>query len=80
MLLDRPWSQAWNYTPEALDAATGLLERLYVAAGARTGSVAAHEQVRHALLDDLDVPTAVRTAVDAGGDAARQVIRTLALQ
>jgi hypothetical protein len=35
--------------------------------------------VRAALLDDLDVPKAVRIAIDAGGDAARQVMRTLAL-
>jgi L-cysteine:1D-myo-inositol 2-amino-2-deoxy-alpha-D-glucopyranoside ligase len=80
MLLDRPWSRAWDYTPGALDDAAGLLERLYVAAGTRIGSAAAHDEVRRALLDDLDVPTAVRVAVDAGGDAARQVIRTLALQ
>ena len=38
------------------------------------------ERVRAALLDDLDVPTALAVAVEAGGDAARQVIRTLALQ
>lgn len=80
MLLDRPWAGAWDFTPGALDAAAGLLERLYVAAGSRIGSAAAHDEVRRALLDDLDAPTAVRVAVDAGGDAARQVIRTLALQ
>lgn len=80
MLLDRPWAGTWDFAPEGLDAAVGLLERLYVAAGTRIGSAAAHDEVRRALLDDLDVPTAVRVAVDAGGDAARQVIRTLALQ
>jgi cysteinyl-tRNA synthetase len=36
-------------------------------------------RVRAALLDDLDVSTAVRIAIDAGGDAARLLIRTLAL-
>jgi cysteinyl-tRNA synthetase len=36
--------------------------------------------VSTALLDDIDVPTAMRTAVESGGEAARQVIRTLALQ
>jgi L-cysteine:1D-myo-inositol 2-amino-2-deoxy-alpha-D-glucopyranoside ligase len=80
MLLDRPWQAAWDYEPQALAEATGLLEELYVAAGVRVGSAAAVEQVRAALLADLDVPSAVRTAIEAGGDAARQAIRTLGLQ
>ncbi|WP_379626220.1 cysteine--tRNA ligase [Pseudonocardia sp. GCM10023141] len=80
MLLDRRWEQGWDYQPEALDAAASVLEELYAAAGIRTGSQAGVAAVRAALLDDLDVSTAVRTAVDAGGEAARLVIRTLALQ
>jgi L-cysteine:1D-myo-inositol 2-amino-2-deoxy-alpha-D-glucopyranoside ligase len=80
MLLDRPWNEAWDYRPNALRDASRLLEDLYVAAGSRGASTAAVIGVRAALLDDLDVPTAVRIAVEEGGDAARQVIRTLALQ
>jgi cysteinyl-tRNA synthetase len=80
MLLDRAWSQPWDYTPNALEQAEALLEGLYVAAGTRNGSVAAVAAVRGALLNDLDVPGAVRLAVESGGDAARQVLRTLALQ
>lgn len=80
MLLDRRWDAAWDHRPEELDAAAALLERLYVAAGSRRSSEAAVAAVRAALCRDLDVPTALRVAVDAGGDAARQVIRTLALQ
>ncbi|MCE3555341.1 cysteine--tRNA ligase [Pseudonocardia sp. RS11V-5] len=80
MLLDRAWAQPWDYRPEALDDAAALLERLYVAAGRRGDSPAAVGEVRAALLADLDVPRALRTAVEAGGDAARQVLRTLALQ
>lgn len=80
-LLDRPWAQDWDYDPGALAAAADLLDALYrAAAGRGPGSPAALAAVRAALLDDLDVPTAVRTAVEAGGDAARQVVRTLALQ
>jgi L-cysteine:1D-myo-inositol 2-amino-2-deoxy-alpha-D-glucopyranoside ligase len=80
LLLDRPWQQAWDHRAEDLDGAVRRLEELYVAAGVRSGSPAALEQVRAALLDDLDVPAAVGLALEAGGDAARQVIRTLALQ
>jgi L-cysteine:1D-myo-inositol 2-amino-2-deoxy-alpha-D-glucopyranoside ligase len=79
MLLDRRWDQAWEYHPTALDEATRLLEELYVAGGTRGTAEAAEAGVSAALLDDLDVSTAVRIAIDAGGDAARQLIRTLAL-
>jgi cysteinyl-tRNA synthetase len=80
MLLDRRWNEAWDYRPNALRDASRLLEDLYIAAGSRGASAAGVIGVRAALLDDLDVPTAVRIAVEEGGDAARQVIRTLALQ
>jgi L-cysteine:1D-myo-inositol 2-amino-2-deoxy-alpha-D-glucopyranoside ligase len=79
MLLDRPWNEAWDFQPNALRAATQLLEDLYAAGGTRASTPAAVTGVRAALLDDLDVPAAVRIAIDAGGDAARLVIRTLAL-
>ncbi|QYN40375.1 cysteine--tRNA ligase [Pseudonocardia sp. DSM 110487] len=79
MLLDRSWHQAWEYHPTALDDATQLLEELYAAGGTRGTAEAAEAAVRAALLDDLDVSTAVRIAIDAGGDAARRLIRTLAL-
>jgi cysteinyl-tRNA synthetase len=80
MLLDRRWNEAWDYQPNALRDASLLLEDLYIAAGSRGASAAAVVGVRAALLDDLDVPTAVRIAVEEGGNAARQVIRALALQ
>jgi L-cysteine:1D-myo-inositol 2-amino-2-deoxy-alpha-D-glucopyranoside ligase len=79
MLLDRRWNKAWDYQPNALRDATRLLEDLYVAGGTRASAPIAVAAVRAALLDDLDVPKAVRIAIDAGGDAARQVMRTLAL-
>jgi len=79
MLLDRRWDQAWEYRPGALADATALLEELYGAGGTPGTSEAAVERVRAALLGDLDVPSAVRIAVESGGDAARLLIRTLAL-
>jgi cysteinyl-tRNA synthetase len=79
MLLDRRWDQAWEYHPSALRDATRLLEELYLAAGTRGRTEAPVARVRAALLDDLDVSTAVRVAIDAGGEAARHLVRTLAL-
>jgi cysteinyl-tRNA synthetase len=79
MLLDRRWHQPWEYHPTALGDATRLLEELYAAGGTRGTAEAAEAAVRAALLDDLDVSTAVRIAIDAGGDAARLLVRTLAL-
>ncbi|MDQ4116731.1 MAG: cysteine--tRNA ligase [Actinomycetota bacterium] len=80
LLLDRPWSETWDYRPEDVALATQRLEELYVAAGRKTGSTTAARAVHDALVTDLDVPSAVRTALAEGGDAARLLIGTLALQ
>ncbi|RZT75449.1 cysteinyl-tRNA synthetase [Pseudonocardia sediminis] len=80
LLLDRVWSQGWDFRSGDIELAAQRLEELYVAAGRKPGSSAATSAVSAALLQDLDVPTAVSHAIDAGGDAARLVIRTLALQ
>ena len=83
-LLDRPWAQAWDYASAELDAATARLEQLYRAAG-RVGSsadasqAAAAAAITAALRDDLDVPTGLAIAEDAGGAAARSLIATLGL-
>jgi len=77
LLLNRQWSQPWDYTPELLAAAEARLEDLHAAAG-RPGEAAGPEQaVLHALLADLDVPTAIDIAVGAGGRAARTVVQVL---
>src|SRR5438128_1103364 len=75
-LLDRPWAQPWDYATAELDAATARLERLYQAAGrgglaAGASHAAAAAAIIAALRDDLDVPTALAIAEDAGGAAAR---------
>jgi cysteinyl-tRNA synthetase len=83
-LINRPWAEAWDYESAELDAATARLEQLYRAAG-RGGSppdaaqVAAAGAITAALRDDLDVPTALAVAEDAGGAAARSLISTLGL-
>jgi L-cysteine:1D-myo-inositol 2-amino-2-deoxy-alpha-D-glucopyranoside ligase len=79
MLLDRRWSEGWEFRPELLTAATDALHELYAAA-ARPGTTdAAEEQVVAALLDDLDVPRALAVATEAGGAAGRLLIRVLSL-
>jgi len=79
LLLDRPWAQPWEYHPAAVAAATARLERLYTAAGRLPSSTGATDAAAQRLLDDLDVPGALDVAEAEGGDAARLVMRTLAL-
>src|SRR5579875_1248891 len=78
MILNRRWSEAWEYSPDELDAAETVLEQLYTAAstpGMAPGAAAAPAS----LLDDLDVPRALSIALEDGGQAARTVIELLAL-
>ncbi|MGH8960369.1 MAG: cysteine--tRNA ligase [Jatrophihabitantaceae bacterium] len=78
LCLDRRWSQAWSFTPDALDDATAALERLYAAA-ARPGNDSGSAAVTAALREDLDVPTALQIALEDGGQAARTLTEVLAL-
>ncbi len=80
MLLDRPWAAPWEFDPAAPAAALARLERLYAAAARGTGATnPAPAAVTAALLDDLDVPTALDVAEEAGGSAARLVLAVLNL-
>jgi cysteinyl-tRNA synthetase len=79
LLLNRPWRQSWDFRAEDIDAQANVLDRLYTAAGTARNSPTAPEAVIAALVDDLDVPTALEIAAESGGDAARLVLRTLAL-
>ena len=79
MLLDRRWSDGWEFRPALLDAATDALQELYSAAARPGDSDAAREEVVAALLDDLDVPRARAVATEAGGAAGRLLIRALSL-
>jgi cysteinyl-tRNA synthetase len=79
LVLDRAWHAPWDYEPNDLDAAARTLEDLYAAAGRSGASAVATAAVTAALLSDLDVPRAVGIARDAGGEAARVLVRVLAL-
>jgi L-cysteine:1D-myo-inositol 2-amino-2-deoxy-alpha-D-glucopyranoside ligase len=80
LLLNRPWRQNWDFRATDIDAQANLLNRLYSAAGTARNSDTASEAVITALVDDLDVPAALAIGEEAGGDAARLVLRTLALE
>jgi cysteinyl-tRNA synthetase len=79
MLMSTPWQDEWDYTPDALDQAAALLDRLHTAAGRPGNSPTAEATVTKALLDDLDVPTALRIAEEEGARTARLTMQVLAL-
>jgi cysteinyl-tRNA synthetase len=79
MLMTTPWRDEWDYTPNALDDAATHLDDLHAAAGRRNDSPTAEAAVTEALLNDLDVPTALAIAAREGGGAARLAMQTLAL-
>jgi cysteinyl-tRNA synthetase len=77
LCLNRPWAQPWSYTRDELEAAATTLDELYSAA-AKPGQ-AGSALIPAALLDDLNVPEAVKIAVLEGGQAARTLVELLAL-
>ncbi|MGP4025928.1 class I tRNA ligase family protein [Actinomadura sp. 3N407] len=79
MLITAPWRDEWDYTAGTLDSATARLDALHLSAGRRASSAAAEAAVTRALLDDLDVRTALAIAEEEGGRTARLVMRVLAL-
>lgn len=80
MLLSRPWRETWDFGAADLDTASARLEQLYAAAGTAQTSPAAASAVTAALVNDLDVNTALRIGEESGGVAARLVLHVLALE
>jgi cysteinyl-tRNA synthetase len=78
LVLDRRWDAVWDYAEDSLDAAAQRLESLY-SAGGRPSHGNASAAVLDRLCDDLDVPTAIDTAVAEGGPAARLLLTLLGL-
>jgi len=82
-LLDRPWSQTWDFAESDLDGAAARLEALWSATGTASGAAGVDETAVRAALDalmtDLDVPKALDIAIESGGEAARTVAKVLAL-
>lgn len=80
MLLNRDWRSSWDYSAAGPSQAASVLEDLHSAAGRSAASTAAVRAVTAALLDDLDVPRAVLTALEAGGAAAGHLLEVLRLR
>lgn len=78
-ILDRPWSESWDFDEADLQATATRLEALWSAGGTAGGDEAAVEAALEALMDDLDVRRAVDIAIESGGEAARTVAKILAL-
>ena len=79
-LLDRPWSQTWDFDEADLAASAARLDALWSAAApSEVGSDSAVAEVLAALLGDLDVRRAIDVALEAKGEAARTVAKVLAL-
>jgi cysteinyl-tRNA synthetase len=84
LILDRPWSEDWDYDRAGLDAAAARLEAVAAAAGRPGRGTAGHDDkavtaMRAALAHDLDVPAALEIAEDEGGPAARSLGSLLGL-
>jgi cysteinyl-tRNA synthetase len=79
LILSRRWGDSWEFDEPALEKAAAELERLWHYDAKAGGSEAAAEQVRAALLDDLDVPRALDIAREAGGQVQRDLVSLLGL-
>ena len=79
MILDRPWSEDWDYSPALLGRAGKRLEDLYRAAGRTSAAPAAVAETGRLMAADLNVPAAVDVAIEEGGAAARNVTAVLGL-
>jgi len=78
-IVDRRWWEEWQFDETVLAGTEERVTSLRSAA-ARPGGHHAHDQVLAALADDLDVPTALAVAEEAGGAAAELVIDVLGLR
>jgi cysteinyl-tRNA synthetase len=79
-LLHRPWHEPWDCEETVFERASDTLESLATVAGHGTRVAGErHDGVLEALADELDVPAAVRLALDEGGAAAAYLLRLLKL-
>jgi cysteinyl-tRNA synthetase len=84
LLVRRSWAGGWDFEEAELLTVEAELESLFVASarpakGASDG-IAAQDAVLAALRDNLDVPAALRIALDDGGQAARTLVEVLGLR
>lgn len=80
LILSRPWRAPWEFEENALEEATAHLDDIWRSATTPVESEGARRKVIAALLDDLDVPAALATAREAGGQVLAEVIEFLGLR
>jgi cysteinyl-tRNA synthetase len=78
-IVDRRWWEDWDFDETVLAGAEERVSSLRAAA-AHPGGQREHDQVIAAFSDDLDVPTALVLAEEAGGATAELVIDVLGLR
>ena len=79
LLLDRPWDEPWDFQMDLMIGARARLDALFAAAGRPGSSSSATGMVAGHLLADLDTVAALDVGIEAGGDAARLLLRVLAM-
>jgi cysteinyl-tRNA synthetase len=79
MILDRPWDEDWDYSPDLLGRAEKRLEDLYQAAGRNGTAQAAVAEIGRLLTSDLNVTMAIDVGIEEGGAAARSVAAAVGL-
>ena len=77
MLLDRPWSEGWDYAPSLLDHASDRLGQLRRAAATPGGSDHGAQEVCRLLVEGQHATAAIDLGIAEGGDTARQTGRLL---
>lgn len=77
MLLDRPWSESWDYAPELLDSASERLAALRRAAAVSGGSDHGADEVCRLMVEGQHATAALDVAITEGGDTARTAGRLL---
>jgi cysteinyl-tRNA synthetase len=77
LIIDRPWSEPWDWEPAKLDAAASRLDELQRSAGRPFHDETAQDAALAALEDDLDVPRALAIAGEAGGQALLEIGKLL---
>lgn len=79
LILDRDWQQSWDFTESGLEDAAARLERIWSAAARPGHDEAASDAALRALVEGLDVGTALDVAEEAGGATTRLVGQLLGL-
>lgn len=79
LILSRHWAEPWEFDEASLERAARELENLWSHGASSRDRDAAEHEVASALLDDLDVPKALDTAKEAGGQVLRDLVALLGL-